>query len=144
MGKGKGRRVARDPLPQSGLHVRPGPAAPVGSTNHLTPVFDLSQLRGEYCLSACTADQKAAFADRLHLLSRMTWGEIQRAPRHGLGTETIARSALGERQYPPEATEDVPILAFRCFGHGPMIGYRIDRRFVVLILDPNCTAYDHG
>jgi hypothetical protein len=137
-----GGKSKRDPGARRGAHVQPIPPARI-SSNHQKPVFDLSQLRGEYCITRCTLEEKAAFVDRLHRLSQMTWAEIQIAPRHGLGTEIISRDSLGDRTNPTEMTEDVPLLAFRFMGLAPFIGYRTDRIFTVLIVDPRFTAYPH-
>lgn len=54
-------------------------------------------------------DEKAALADRLHELSQLTWQQIQQAPRHGQGSETIARTSM-KVVVPPAITEDTPIL----------------------------------
>jgi hypothetical protein len=115
-----------------------------GSTNHLKPIFNLEHLKGHYCLSVCTTEEKAAFADAIHKRSQMTWGDIQRAPKHGLGSETIKRGALRVQSFPPDLTEDIPILALRFHGNAPMVGYRRGRVFTVLHLDRDFTLYDHG
>lgn len=114
------------------------------STDPQTPIFSLQHLSGEYCLSHCTKEEKAAFADTLHKLGRMTWSEIARAPRQGSGSEIIPRDSIGARTLPAEATEDVQLRAFRFYGKAPMVGYRIDRIFTVLFLDRDFTLYDHG
>ena len=77
-------------------------------------------------------------------LEQVDLGKIQRAPRHGLGTEEIARASLGDRAYPGDLSDDVPILAFRFMGRAPFLGYRVDRVFTVLMIDPKMTAYKHG
>jgi hypothetical protein len=114
-----------------------------GSTNREHPIFSLEYLGGDYCLSKCTTGEKVAFVDRLHALSRMTWGDIYRAPRHGFGCETIERSAIGTRSLPSEMSEDVALLVFRFYGKAPMVGYRKDRVFFVLFLDRDFTLYKH-
>lgn len=114
------------------------------STNHERPVFSLEHLGGDYCLSKCNREQEAAFADTLHKLSKLTWSEIQRAPKQGNGTEIISREALGTRPYPPELTDEINLLAFRYHGKHPMVGYRTGRMFTILFLDRDFTLYDHG
>ena len=111
------------------------------SSNDQKPIFNLEHLKGAYCLSECSTEQKAAFADRIWRLSRLTWGEIQRAHRHGLGAEEIARESPGMDSFPPELSPDQAILAFRFMGMGPFP--RLPGVFTVLIVDPKMTAYDH-
>jgi hypothetical protein len=77
-------------------------------------------------------------------LSKLTWGDIQCAPRHGLGHEIISRDSLRASNFPAELTHDVRLLAFRFHSKASMVGYRIDRVFAVLFLDRNFTLYDHG
>ncbi len=116
----------------------------ISSTNDERPIFNLEHLGGDYCHSKCNREQKAAFADTLHRLSKLTWSEIQCAPKHGSGTEIISRVALGAREYPPEVSQDVRLIAFRFFGKAPMVGYRMGRVFTILFLDRDFTRYDHG
>ena len=142
MGSNK-RRLKPSQPPTRGTHIAPHLVPADGSTNHLKPEFNLEFLTGDYCLTHCTKDEKAAFAERLHELGRMTWQEIQQAGRHGQGTEIIARHAFGDRQFPAEVTDDVNILALRFSGRKPMVGYRRGRVFVILFLDRDFTLYKH-
>ena len=64
------------------------------STNDITPVFCLEHLQPQYCLSKCEKDEKAAFAEALFKRSKMSWGQIIQADKHGLGCETIKRDAI--------------------------------------------------
>jgi hypothetical protein len=73
----------------------------------------------------------------------MTWLQIKQAPRHGLGTEKIARNAI-RRPIPTKVTEDVDLLALRYNGMTPMVGYRDGRTFYILFLDHTMDVYDHG
>lgn len=107
------------------------------------PTFSLRYLRGDYCLSKCEKEQKAAFADTLHKLSQMTWQEIFQAHKHGLGCEKISRDAI-KSGIPTEISEDVKFIAFRFYGKAPMVGYRVDSVFYVVWLDRDYTLYDHG
>ncbi len=119
-------------------------AAPVeGSTNSDRPSFDLQFLGGDFCLTRCDQELRAAFADTLHRLSQLTWEQICLAPRYGLGFETIPREAI-RAKLPAHVTEDVRPIAFRFAGKRPMLGYRRGRLFVVLFLDRDFTLYDHG
>lgn len=119
------------------------PEALTNSSHHLHPKFSLEHLVRTYCLSACTTDEKAAFADKLHELSQLTWQQIAQAPRHGQGSETINRGGI-KPTIPPCITEEVTILAFRCIGKAPMVGYRSHDTFYVIWIDRDFSLYDHG
>ena len=73
---------------------------------------------------------------------KMTWLQLRLAHRHGLGSEKIARSSM-LIPIPPRVTEDVDILAFRCIGIKPMLGFRLGRIFHIIWIDKNLTAYKH-
>jgi hypothetical protein len=143
MGKGKSN-FKPSKAPRSGQHIRPHLVEAKGSTNHLHPIFNLAHLGGDYCLSKCDDDEKAAFADTLHKLSKLPWREIQQSHRHGVGHETLPRYKFGDRVFPPVVTDDVTILAFRFSGTKSMVGFRKDQVFVVLYLDRDYSLYDHG
>lgn len=109
-----------------------------------TPLFCLNKIVSKYCLSRCEKNEKAAFADTLHRLSQLTWGEIQNAPKGGMGTEKISRDRLTSARIPSGITDDVQLLAIRFCGNAPMVGYKSERVFHVLFLDRDFTLYDHG
>jgi len=95
------------------------------------------------CVNSCEKDDKAALASRLFLLSQMTWAEIGRSPRHGLGHETISRDALNA-PIPQGISEDVTFLAFRFSGKKAMVGYKDARVFHIIWLDRDFKLYAHG
>ncbi|MDZ7857846.1 hypothetical protein [Sphaerotilus sp.] len=136
-----GKRLQR-PADNEGWRITAHPAAGA-SSQHLKPKFSLEHLDRTFCLSACTRDEKAAFADRLHELSQLTWRDIAGTGRHGQGSETIARSAI-RSPIPACITEDVRIIAFRCIGKAPMVGYRVDEVFFVVWIDRGFSLYNHG
>jgi len=114
------------------------------STQQAHPIFCLKYLdRNYYSLSACTKEEKAAFADTLDRLSQLTWAEITKSPRHGLGYEKIARSSL-RAPIPKHIEEDVIFIAFRFYGKAPMVGYREGMIFHILWIDRDFTLYHHG
>lgn len=115
----------------------------VGSSQNEHPVFCLEFLRPAYCLSKCDVKEKAALADTLHELSRLTWSQIQAAPRHGKGCEKIDRASIKGDSIPLHITDDTHLLAFRFFGKAPMVGYRTDRIFHLVWLDRDFTLYSH-
>jgi len=113
-----------------------------GSTDGLTPIFCLRHLQDPFCVTSCQQDEQAAFAVTLRRLSEMTWAQIRNAPRHGLGTEKIDRSAL-RAPIPGGITEDVVFLAIRFNGKAPMVGYRSGQTFHIVWLDRAFTLYPH-
>ncbi len=119
------------------------PNSDTGSTNSLTPVFCLHNLSGDYCLSRCDAEKKAAFADTLHKLSKISWSEIQRSGRHASGSEKIKQDDI-KTKLPNIVTPDVSMLAFRFCGTAPMVGFRDGRVFHILFLDRDFSLYDHN
>ena len=136
------RRIDAKARQQQGQILR-SPYRQEISPESLPPYFSLRYLSGDYCLSLCTRDEKAAFADTLHRLSKLTWAQIKSSPRHGLGCEKIERYEI-RTGIPSHITEDVNIIAFRFSGLKPMVGYRDRATFYVLWLDRDSTLYDHG
>lgn len=117
-------------------------STPTSSTQSQTPLFCLNMLKGRYCLSHCEQEERAAFADTLHKLSKLTWAQILTSGRHASGCEIISRDSL-RFDLPTTVTDDVRILAFRFHSRSPMLGYRNGRTYHVLALDRDFTAYDH-
>ena len=106
------------------------------------PIFSLIYLQKDYSLSACTRNEKAAFADTLQRLSQITWNEISSSSRHGAGYERIRRNAI-RSGIPPHLQADVNFIAFRFFGKAPMVGYRDENIFHILWIDRTFSLYDH-
>lgn len=113
-----------------------------GSTDGLTPIFCLRYLQDPFCVVSCEQQEQAALAVTLRRLSFMTWAQIRNAPRHGLGTEKIARESL-RAPVPEGITEDVVFLAIRFHGKAPMVGYRSGQVFHIVWLDRAFTLYPH-
>jgi hypothetical protein len=107
-----------------------------------SPLFSLRYMNKDYSLAKCTKDEKAAFADTLYKLSQLTWSQINACPRHGSGSEKIARSSIGA-PIPSHLKDDVNFIAFRFFGKAPMVGYRDGAVFYVIWLDRDFTLYPH-
>ncbi len=107
------------------------------------PVFCFEFMVSGYCIESVSKDQKAALADALFKRSRMTWGEMKLAPRHGLGYERIGRSSF-KVGIPACVKDDVDLIAFRFMAKAPMVGFRDGQIFRVLWLDHNFTVYNHG
>jgi hypothetical protein len=117
--------------------------SPPENTDNLVPLYSLEYMVSGYCVESCQEAQRAHFAMALFKRRRMTWRELRVAPRHGLGSEKIARTSI-RVTLPSMVTEDVDILAFRCIGTAPMVGFRSGRTFNILWIDKNYEVYDHG
>lgn len=107
------------------------------------PMFSLRYLVSGYSVSDCQPDDKAAFAETLAKLSKLTWAQIKQAPRHGLGCEKIARNAI-RGGMPPHLTKDVDLIALRFNGRKAMVGYRDRALYYVLWLDHDFSVDNHG
>ncbi len=108
------------------------------------PVFSLEKLQpGKYCLSELDQENKAMFADAIFRRRHLTWNDIKRTDRHGLGTEKIAKTSINAPT-PRFITDDMDsYLAFRYHGKRPMVGYRQRDVFYVLWFDSDFTLYNH-
>lgn len=115
------------------------------SENDQKPLFSFEHMPNGsgFSISCAGPDDRSQLASKLYQLSQMTWMQINQAPRHGSGSEIIARAAI-KAKVPPAVTDDTNMLAFRYSGKRPMVGYRDGRTFHVLWLDWNFTLYDHG
>lgn len=109
-----------------------------------TPIFSLEKLQqGDYCLSALDQENKAMFAEAIYRRKSLTWADIKKLPRHGLGTEKIPKSQINVA-IPEFITEDLSeFLVFRYHGMKPMVGYRQRDVFFVLWFDHNFSLYPH-
>jgi len=107
------------------------------------PIFSFEFLQSSYCISDCTQEEKAAFADRMRRLSQLTWAQIKCQDRHKLGCEEIARTSI-RAGIPAHVTEDVVIIAFRFHDKAPMVGYRDKRIFHILWFDRQYRLYSHN
>jgi hypothetical protein len=112
--------------------------------NTMVPIFSLERVQnGEYCFSKLDRDGKAAFAESVFKRRSLTWNDIQKIDRHGLGFEKIAVSGI-KASVPKFITEDQHnLLAFRFSGKCPMVGYRVKNIFYVLWFDHKFTLYEH-
>ncbi len=113
------------------------------STDDLHPVFSLQYIEKSYCLSNCVQEEKAAFADTLHKLSKSEWVELKLAPRHGMGYEIIPQDSI-KTSIPKHITKDTNLIAFRFCGKAAMVGYREKQMFYVIWLDREFNLYKHS
>jgi hypothetical protein len=104
------------------------------------PAFCFRYLQGGYDTQVLTSDQATQFLDRLRRLSQLSWIDLYGSGRHGMGCEKIANLRVG---LPRALSPDTTILAFRCFGLMPMLGFRRFHVFHLVWLDPNGECYNH-
>lgn len=137
------KKHIRSPQPGNvGERIKPRESGS-GSSDVLAPIFCLRHVAHGWGVDACEREDQAAFALTLQRLARLTWQQIRNAPRHGVGTEKIARTAL-RAGVPATITDDVDFLALRFSGKKPMVGFRSNEVFHVVWLDRSFSLYDHG
>ena len=121
------------------------PPVEVYNTDKLPPVFSFSQISKDpdFSFQSLTTDQRAALSSTLYNLSQLTWIELIRANKHGMGSEKM------DRQFVTNAIsnlipEDCAILVFRFSGKAPMLGYRASHGiFHIIAFDTKFIAYEH-
>jgi hypothetical protein len=136
----KAQRASRNAQAAELPHVDP----PESVDGH--PVFCLRHIHADFDLKASDLDKdaKASFAERLQTLASMTWHEIRRSPRHGLGTEKMKVGALNLTM--PPAFEDADdVTVFRYKGKLPMVGVKSGDTFHIVAIERAFgELYDHG
>ena len=108
------------------------------------PAFSLFYLQNSYCIRKCTQEEKANFAEKLRILSKLTWNQIWSASHQGLGCEKIRSNQITGATIPANISPDVTFLAIRFSGEKPMIGFRTDNIFNIVWFDRDFTLYSHG
>lgn len=103
----------------------------------------MNTVRG-FQISDLSSPQKVALADRVHILSDLSWAHLRRKGRHH-GSEPISPQQI-RRQIPSCVEAQDAILSIRVQTNEVfrMIGYRRNRTLHVLLLDPEGVLYDHG
>lgn len=138
------RKTMKPATPSGGRSISV-PDNAVASSNNEHPAFCFEHLRRGYHLDNCTLDEKGHFITTLCVLSQLTWQQIQLAPRHANGSEIIKRKSIKEC-LPSNTPEDRVFLSFRLGGkmNSVFLGYRKDKIFHVVWIDPKGQVYDHG
>lgn len=134
------RKRIKSPRLEKATNVKPHGAKTVSNEDRY-PKFSLRLLQNSCGLDKCNKDERAALIDKFAELSRLTWGQIRQAPRHGLGCETIDANSM--KVPVPEDVNKDRLIAFRFCGLAPMIGVRREATFYVLWLDRDFSAYPH-
>jgi hypothetical protein len=84
--------------------------------------------------------EKADFADRLHELSQLAWGDIKQTHRQSLGYETLDHIKATSKRLPAGARK----IGFVYHKNHRMIGYRDPQGvFHILWFDYDGTLYKH-
>lgn len=119
------------------------PEQSVGNVDREPPIFCLKYIKKTYSVDDCTKDQKAAFADTLSKLSKLTWMEIRTGDKRGYGCEKLT---IDKAKIPEHITADVDIIGIRFWNKARMVGYRdsTKRIFHIVWLDIRMNLYDHG
>lgn len=141
---GKKKRIKKTKL-EKGTHVPAPHETPFSNSNHTHPAFCFRYIQSDYCLKKYDKALQAACAKRLQHLGQTTWGEIQKTNRHGMGHEKINQDSI-KVSLPPNTPGDREFLAFR-LGSGKqsvMIGYRKEKVFYIVWIDPNGAVYNHS
>lgn len=108
------------------------------------PVFCFRHLHPNYSLEVCESEDRERLIERLYLLSKMSWQDIQLTNKHGFGSEKIKREAI-KPAIPQQISDDVTFfLALRYNGKKPIVGYRNGSIFHLVYIDYNFSVYNHG
>jgi hypothetical protein len=114
------------------------------SSNVLHPAFCFRYVDSNYSINRCNKDAKVALASKIEELSQINWDCIQKTPRHGAGHEIIEQASI-KKPLPSNTPGDRKFLSFR-LGNGKnsvMIGYRKEKIFYIIWVDPNGEVYNH-
>ena len=137
------KRIRSAPTKQSKL-FKPKEVPTERSPEQLPPIFSLEHLQASHCVSVIAdRSERGLFMDALFTLSRMSWSQINSAPRHGLGTERMPAAQI-KAKIPSCVTEDVNLLVFRWKGKLPFVGFRDGRVLHILWIEQQFgDLYDH-
>jgi hypothetical protein len=104
-------------------------------------MFSIECCLGKCCYKKITEIRdRADFADRLHELSQLTWGEIKQSHRKGLGYEKLDNVKIDRSNIP----SDKRIIAFVYHDYHRMWGYRDQRGiFHITGFDYDGKRYKH-
>jgi len=113
--------------------------------NTLHPLFCFHYLETDknFGLRCCEKDEKISFISKLYELSQLTWNQIINTNRHKLGLEKVPYNIINGKK-PNDITEDQTFIAIRFNSLAPMVGYRFERTFHIIWLDPKMKLYNHG
>ncbi|MCU0432711.1 MAG: hypothetical protein MUC87_04590 [Bacteroidia bacterium] len=137
-----GKNKLRQPQLSSGKLITSAPTAQLHSPVNY-PVFSFKYLHPNYNVEQCEGDDKQALIQRMAMIGRINWNELQLAPRHGIGCEKISKDSI-RPGIPAGVPEHIDFfLAFRYNGKKAIIGWRDTFVFHLLYVDRNFSVYAH-
>jgi len=95
-----------------------------------------------YCIDNCENNAKIALLERLFRLSKYTWSQLRMADRHKIGHEELDPKKC--KITVPDGLKDKNFIAFRFMGLEPVVGFRDERIFNIVWVDPNFELYEHS
>jgi hypothetical protein len=120
----------------------PSPTTDPIDYNRERPVFSFIHLSRKYCVSKCTTEQKAAFADKMRTLSELTWNDILITNRRGNGFEGLSQDGIKDNP-PPSVRGDVKLIGTKFHDYRRIVGFREDATFHIIWFDYDGSLYDH-
>lgn len=126
-------KIIKTPVPKAGINW-----------NKEYPIFSFHFIDSKHCITKCDKAEKSSFVIKLKKISQLTWEELIKAPKHGLGCEPISISSI-KVPIPKIITPDTKqVYAFRYYGKKAMIGHRIENKYYIIWFDSNFSVYTHG
>ncbi|MUV13490.1 hypothetical protein [Noviluteimonas gilva] len=107
------------------------------------PVFCLRHLQAGYDIEDLQSEDQCLLIKRLRHLSKMEWGSVVNAPRHGAGKENIHRNSI-RVAFPSAVDVDETLWALRYARRKAMVGWRRGDVFHVVWIDHDFSVYRHG
>lgn len=139
--KHKQKSLILSPEIKDGKNIKTPTLVEIEELDH--PVFCFKHLHKDYSISKCSDEQKAALLNKIEKWCSMSWDEIWRAPRHGLGCEKINIKSI-KPKIPPYITRDVEyLLALRFEGMKPILVHRHKFLMHIIFIDRDFSVYDH-
>lgn len=142
MSSKKGRTYLTSPIPPtSSTHISLPETVNVPFTQQRI-MFSIECCSYKCCYKKIKEQrQKSDFADRLHELSQLTWGQIKQSSRKSFGYETLDNIEIDRSKFPPGSRT----IGFVYHMHHRMWGYR-DREGVFHItgFDYDGKRYKHS
>lgn len=108
------------------------------------PILSLARLQPRFGVDEMSEHQRSEFLVKWHKRSQLTWTELERQGKHGLGSEKLPMSMIRPRV--PEFLEDEDkITIYRHEGNLPFAGFRAADVFYVIWIETKYgDLYDHG
>lgn len=106
-------------------------------------MLSLRCLQGGFGVEEMTPNQRSEFLVKWAKRSGLTWDELAKHDRHGLGYEKLPMTEIKPRV--PEKYQQEKFVVFRHEGNLPFVGFRAGDVFYVLWIETKYgDLYDHG